>query len=79
MGLRMIRVTNQLLSHILVTSGMPTDLEIVGCLQSPLDQRTNSTVLIGRSVYWEDVSEGAAIPEIKTSEMPTPTDGGRTR
>jgi hypothetical protein len=67
-GLRIVKVTTFVMAEILkgarnpYTSTLPDDLEVVGVIQTPLDQETQTLDLICRSAEWDQPAEGAAIP-----------------
>jgi len=69
MGLRIVRVSRQMLEQILrgelagVSSTAPDDMEIAGVIQGDLAKRTDSFEFVVRSIDWEPNSEGAEIPE----------------
>ncbi len=69
-GLRIVRVTHIVFEAFLLgpqrvcTSDLPRDIEVVGLIQTPLDQRSEQFEIICRSTEWEPSAEGAAIPSI---------------
>jgi hypothetical protein len=70
-GLRIVKVTSFALAEIIkggqcpYTSTIPEDMEIVGIIQTALDQRINVIELVCRSAEWDSPAKGAAIPNFQ--------------
>ena len=70
MGLRLVTCSTRFLELILrgpnrpVESSLPSDLEVVGVIQTALDQESQRFSFVCRSAEWDQPVEGAAIPQI---------------
>lgn len=70
MGLRIVKCASVALADLLkgsesgYRSNLPADLQVVGVLQSSMDQVCNTVSVVCRSAEWDEPMEGAAIPDV---------------